>query len=582
MKYISAGLCTVGLLLLIQAVSASPGDLIWQQVLGGPAGEDWGYGVDSTIDGGMLITGIAYSEDANISGAKGSGDLWMVRLGPDGKPLWNHAYGGNGSDYGLAVKTLQDGGSIVIGTTGSTNGDVTGYHDNGDLWVLRLSSSGEPVWKHVYGGNMTDEGGDITPTSDGGYMIAGYTMSNEGDVSGQHGGGDLWMIHLDQAGQILWQKVFGGSKRDSGSSIIRTSDGGYAMTGNTYSSDGDVTSNHGSSDVWVVRTDVNGSLLWQKSYGGTKLDWGHSLVELTGGDLLVAGVTASADGDVSLNHGAGDIWILRLSSQGDKIWEKTYGGNFSDNVWKVEISPRGGVFLTGETFSVDGDITGNHGDADLWVSEIDGNGSILWQRTLGGSKYDSGSWSKLLPDGNLAVVGTTQSSDGMVQGAIGEGDLWALKIDARYNSTNSSAQSVPGSLIPDANASVSLVSNASNTSTQSVSLPVNQTAAIPSVSLNTSVNLSVNNQTLMTNTTVSGNVSSTTLPGSVHPPVDLNGDGKYEDLNGNGKIDLQDPTIFFNNFDWIKINLPNPAFDFNGNGAMDFGDINALFEEASK
>ncbi|HWQ64922.1 MAG TPA: hypothetical protein VN429_10940 [Methanospirillum sp.] len=604
MKQVFTGLFICGFLLLIQIVSAVPGDIIWQQTLGGQAGEEWGYSVDTTSDNGMIITGIAYSEDANISGAKGQGDLWVVRLGPDGKPLWNHAYGGNGSDYGLSVKTIPDGSFIIVGTTGSTNGDVSGYHDNGDLWVIKLSSSGEPVWKHVYGGNMTDEGGDIIQTPDGGYMLVGYTMSNDGDVTGHHGGGDLWMLHLNQTGSIVWQKTFGGSKRDSGSSIIRTSDGGYAMTGNTYSSDGDVTSNHGSSDLWVMKTDANGTLLWQKSYGGSKLDWGHSLIELPGGDLLVAGVTASSDGDVHLNHGAGDIWVLRLSSQGNLIWEKTYGGNFSDNVWKIEPSPRGGAFLVGETFSVDGDILGNHGDADLWTSEIDGNGTILWQRTLGGSNYDSGSWGRLMQDGNLSVVGTTRSSDGDVRGIIGNGDLWAVKISTGNVSTNEPVQtaSVNTSNVSAGNGTVPLIATnvtqpplpqlVNNTTSTSV-LNVTTSPVIPSVPVNSSenktlvipptvINQTPGNATANTNQTNTSNSTLVAIPGFVQIPGDPNHDGKYEDLNGNGKIDLQDPPILFNNFDWIKANLPNQAFDFNGNGVLDYGDITALFEEASR
>jgi len=601
MKQVLTVFLVCGLLLLIQIGSAAPGEIIWQQTLGGQSAEEWGYSVDTTSDNGMIITGIAYSEDANISGAKGQGDLWVVRLGPDGKPLWNHAYGGNGSDYGLSVKTLSDGGFIIVGTTGSTNGDVSGYHDNGDLWIIKLSSSGEPVWKHVYGGNMTDEGGDIIPTPDGGYMVVGYTMSNDGDVTGHHGGGDLWMIHLDQAGSLVWQKVFGGSKRDSGSSIIRTSDGGFAMTGNTYSSDGDVSSNHGSSDLWVVKTDENGTLLWQKVFGGSKLDWGHSLIELPGGDLLVAGVTASSDGDVHLNHGAGDIWVLRLSSLGNLIWEKTYGGNFSDNVWKVEPSSRGGALLVGETFSVDGDILGNHGDADLWTSEIDGNGTILWQRTLGGSNYDSGSWGRLMQDGNLAVVGTTRSSDGDVHGSIGNGDLWAIKINAGNVSSIASVQTDLVNLSNMNTGNETTLRTADNITQPSLAHPLtgvnttgnvttpdvavisgngseNMTIIIPSPAINqTSGNSTVNGSA-----NISVNTTLVPIPGFVQISGDPDHDGKYEDLNGNGKIDLQDPPILFNNLDWIKANLPNQAFDFNGNGGLDYGDITALFEEASR
>lgn len=536
------------LVLCIQPGLSAPGDIIWQQTSGGQSGEEWGYSLDTTADGGLLVTGAAYSGDGNVTGSHGNGDLWVIRLGADGSKLWDRAYGGNESDYGLSIKTTADGGSVVLGTTGSNNGDISGYHGNGDLWVLRLSPAGDILWQKVYGGNLTDEGGDILLLPDGGYMLTGYTMSDNGDPTGHKGGGDLWMIRLDQAGSIIWQKTIGGSRRDSGSSIIRTTDGGYAMTGNTYSSDGDVSANHGSSDLWVVRTDGNGSLLWQKSFGGSKLDWGHSLAEFPNGDLLVGGVTASADGDISLNHGAGDVWVLRLTASGDKIWEKTYGGSFSDNLWKAEISPRGGAFLVGETFSVDGDIQANHGDADIWISEIDANGTLLWSKTLGGSNYESGAWVKQIADGNLTITGTTRSQDGDVKNAKGEGDLWTVKIDANY--------------IP--------VTNPVQNTTLA---PVNTTPVVA-------------NQTVVTQPPAGGNttgsiVQITPLPGSSAMPGDPDNDGSYEDLNGNGKIDLQDPAIFFANYDWLREHFPPLTLDFNKNGAVDFGDINALFAEAS-
>ncbi len=593
--------------LLIPMGSAAPGDILWQQVLGGSDGEEWGYSLDSVSDGGILVSGSASSTDANISGLQENGDLWLVRLDPNGNPLWNRAYGGNGSDYSFSIKATPDGGSVIVGTTGSSDGNIAGYHGNGDLWVIRLSPNGDRIWNRVYGGNMTDEGGDILVTPDGGYMVIGYTMSNDGDPVGHHGGGDLWMLRLDQNGSILWQKILGGSMRESGSSIVSTSDGGYAMTGNTYSADGDVTSNHGSSDLWVVKTDGNGSVLWQKSYGGSKLDWGHSITEMTNGDLMVAGVTASSDGDVHLNHGVGDVWVLRLSSAGDLLWEKTYGGNFSDNVWKMEPSPIGGAYLVGETFSVDGDISGNHGDADLWVAEIDANGALLWNRTLGGSMYESGSWVHLMPDGNLVVTGTTRSSDGDIPGAPGEGDLWVAKIDAKINATLPITKPIP--ITPVLNHTIPEVVNLSlpteNATTILVPTPVpgnlseilvpptnitpkeEGNVTIPEVAIpnSSSDNLtSGGNETaplLVSPNATAGSDMIVAIPGVNLTPGDPDGDGRYEDLNANGKIDLQDPTIFFTNIDWIKEHEPVYPFDFNGNGVIEFGDISTIFEEAS-
>lgn len=575
MKFIREIILILAFFVVISPGSAAPGDIIWQQTFGGLE-EEWGYSLDTYPDGGIIATGVTYSNDTNISGYHGNGDLWAVRLDPNGMLIWERAYGGNESDYGLSVKHTSDGGSIIIGTTGSNNGDVTGYHGNGDLWLVRLSPSGEMVWEKTYGGNLTDEGGDIVQTPDGGYMMVGYSMSIDGDVTGNHGRGDLWMIKIDQTGKIIWQKCLGGSKRDSGSSIILTSDGGYVMTGNSYSSDGNATGNHGSSDVWVVKIDLNGTLLWQKTYGGSKLDWGHSVTELPGGDLMVTGITSSSDGDISMNHGAGDIWILRLTPDGELIWEETYGGSFSDNIWNIKPSPNGGAYLVGETFSVDGEIRGNHGDADIWVAEIDGDGTLLWDRCLGGSNYESGSWITQLSDGNLVVTGTTQSRDGDVTGSHGGGDLWTVKIDARLPAELKISQIAMTVPVLNTTLVTTITTNLSDNLTL-IQIPVqNVTPSLPALSvvITTTQGTPVNTSSLV-------NLTLSSLPGSILIPGDPDGDGRFEDLNGNGKIDLQDTTAFFTYFEWIQKNEPASGFDFNRNGVIDFGDINALFTEAS-
>lgn len=607
MKLIWSGFSMILLALLVPAGCAAPGDILWQHVLGGPADEEWGYSVDITPDGGILATGSAYSEDLNITNVRGGGDLWVVRLDKDGQILWDRAYGGNQSDHGLSIKATADGGGIIVGTTGSQNGDITRSYGNGDLWVVRISPEGEMLWNQVFGGNMTDEGGDVLLTPDGGYLVIGYTLSDDGDPVGHRGKGDLWMFTLDANGSMVWQKTYGGSERDGGSSGVQTSDGGYAITGNTYSTDGDVTENKGGSDLWVLKTDLNGTLLWQRSYGGSKLDWGHAITELPGGDLIIAGVTSSADGDVSQIHGAADVWILRLNPQGDVIWEKTFGGSYGDNVWKIEPSPRGGIYVVGESASVDGDLSENHGDMDLWIAEIADDGTLLWSRTLGGSQYESGSW-LALHDEDLILTGLTYSPDGDVQGYRGGGDFWLMKVNGHFNATLPITGPVPDgvSLPAPSTEIVSLVisENTSVPSHQAIPLEDNLTALVPgpdiptspasaseaSVTANETVNVSdiipsdqvpPSPDISEINTTSALNLSVLVIPGNSLPPGDLNNDGLYEDLNGNGKVDLQDPTIFFTNIDWIKEHQPVSAFDYNKNGGIDMGDIMVLFEEVS-
>jgi PKD repeat protein len=283
-----------------------------------------------------------------------------------------------------------------------------------------------------------------------------------------------------------------------------------------------VSGNRTTSDVWVIKTDLNGTLLWERSFGGSGLDWGHSVVELVSGDLMVAAVTSSGDGDVEKNYGASDILLIRITRDGTPVWKKTYGGSFSDNVWKLDPSPGGGAYFVGDSYSVDGHFTGNHGESDLLIGEVDGDGNMLWHRQVGGSSVDRGSWVKSTSSGTLIITGMTASSDGDVSGDHSSGDLWILEVEGNRNESDS---------MP----------------VQEVERPVTKEPAIGP------------------------------LGGDGPVPTDPDGDGRYEDLNGNGILDLQDPAVFFKYFNWLQSQGYVYAFDFNENGILDLGDVQALF-----
>ncbi|MFY9419238.1 MAG: hypothetical protein WAP17_09180, partial [Bacteroidales bacterium] len=229
------------------------GDIIWQKCFGG-TNEDYAYSIQQTSDSGFIVAGYTFSNDGDVSGYHGYFDYWVVKLNSSGDIEWQKCLGGTYYDYAYSIQQTSNGGFIVAGSTNSNNGDVSGYHGYFDYWVVKLNSSGDIEWQKCLGGTNNDYANSIQQTSDGGFIVAGYTESNDGDVSGYHGGDyDAWVVKLNSSGDILWQKCLGGTIDDRANSIQQTSDGGFIVAGFTVSNDGDVSGNHGASDAWVVK-----------------------------------------------------------------------------------------------------------------------------------------------------------------------------------------------------------------------------------------------------------------------------------------------------------------------------------------
>ena len=225
-------------------------------------------------------------------------------------------------------------------------------------------------WQKCFGGTDDDEAKSIQQTSDGGYIVAGETWSNDGDVSGNHGNSDYWVVKLNSSGDIEWQKCLGGTDWDYAYSIQQTSDEGFIVAGQTTSNDGDVSGNHGVYDAWVVKLNSLGDIEWQKCLGGTDWDDVNPIQQTSDGGFIVAGFTESNDGDVSGNHGNDDAWVVKLNSLGDIEWQKCLGGTIDDRACSIQQTSDGGFIVTGFTYSNDGDVSGNHGYSDYWVVKL--------------------------------------------------------------------------------------------------------------------------------------------------------------------------------------------------------------------
>ncbi len=405
----------------------------WQKCYGG-TGWDEIRDIEQTNDGGYIFIAYTESNDGDIIGKHAGTDIWVVKLNFSGIIIWQKCLGGNGNDDGYCIHQTTDGGYIITGGTTSNNYDVSGNHGDMDVWVVKLNADGNIVWQKCYGGVGMEYARTILQTSDGGYIFGGYTNFNSGDVSGAHDNcGDYWVVKIDAVGHLKWQKCYGGSYGDDGVyAIEQTADGGYIISGTVDSGDGDVTGYYFQGDYWIFKTDTIGNIQWKKCYGGNAPEYNTSMKKTPDGGCIVAGMSSSLDGWVQNNHGnyTGDAWLIKLTYAGTVLWKKCYGGLDYESANSIILlnGGSGGYVFTGYTTSNDGDVSGNHGDNDMWVVEIDVSGNMVAQKCLGGDSTDYGHKVIQTNDGGFIVAGTTASNNGDVSGSHGSYDGWIVKL----------------------------------------------------------------------------------------------------------------------------------------------------------
>ena len=433
-------------------LNAQP-EIDWQKCLGG-SGIDYPNTIIQTIDGGYIFSGTTTSVDGDVTGNNGDRDTWVVKLSTSGDIEWQKCLGGSQSDNplgvgrsGLLIQT-NDNGYLVVGATQSNDGDVSGNHGARDGWVVKLSTSGNIEWQKCLGGSSSEDISSVIQTSNGDYVLVGGTNSNDGDVSGLNGTNDAWILKLSPNGTILWQNCLGGSAGDGASSVIETQSGGYFVSGWSHSNDGDVLENKGSSDGWVVKLSNNGTIEWQKTFGGSGTDRLNAAKQTSNGNYITIGYSNSNNGDVLGNHGSYDIWALELTDSGAIVWQKCFGGSSWDYGYSIIQITDGSYVLTSTVNSDDGDITGHHGNSgnnsgnDVWAANLSTNGDIVWQKCLGGSNSDWAYSVSETPDGGLILANDTGSNDGDVSGNQGGADAWIVKLNSVL-STNELSNIIP-------------------------------------------------------------------------------------------------------------------------------------------
>jgi hypothetical protein len=410
---------------------------------------------------GYIATGYTTSKNGDVifggSTFQGNGDGWVVKLKDNGEIDWQKSYGAplySATAHFYKILQTTDGGYITVGWFSDNN---SGIHQNGaiqpygayDGMVVKLNAVGGIEWQRCLGGTLGDFIYDIKQTNDG-YILAGNTSSNDNDIlyggSSRHVGitnsPDGWVVKLNTDGTINWQKCYGGTNDDGFSSIELTNDG-YIVAGYTNSTDDDIlvggSTQHGGQDAWVVKLNTDGSINWQKCYGGTQYENTFtSIKKTTGGGYVMATITNSNDNDVSIGgstyHGGFDFWVVKLNADGSINWQKCYGGTGNENNPAIQQTNEGGYILFGSTTSTDGDAKlydgGYHSgsNADAWLLKLDNVGKISWGKFYGGSQLDFATSVQQVFDGCYVIAGYTNSTDGNVTGNHGPPDAWVMKF----------------------------------------------------------------------------------------------------------------------------------------------------------
>lgn len=365
-----------------------------------------------------------------------------------GELVWVKTYGGSNEDDAIDIVQANDGGYVVLGFTNSNDGNITEKTTTDqDYWLLKLNQNGEKLWDKTYGGSGDDQATGISKTNDGGYIISGFTASSDGDVSENAGFHDYWIVKVNSTGDIQWEKSFGFIGQDQAYQVIQTFDGGYFATGflDVGLSEGegndlyDTPSNtrgtlHSLGDYWGIKMDANGNKIWCRYFGGSHVDQSKDVLQTDDGGFLLAGISESSDFDITNAHGANDFWVIKISADGNKVWENSYGGAETDRVFSLVKATDGNYILSGESRSINGDVSNSKGGGDIWLVKFNAsNGAIIWEKSYGGTEFDTSRGITKLENNYYAIAGSARSSDIDIVANYGANDAWLILIDENGN-----------------------------------------------------------------------------------------------------------------------------------------------------
>ena len=417
-------------------------EMIWSKTLGGSL-DDFASNVIETRDGDFVTIGVANSNDGDVPNVSGERNLWLIKLSNDGEIIWNKSYGGTGIDYGYDILELDDGGFLAVGWSSSNDLDIGENFGGSDGLAIRLDSEGNILWKRVYGGFDVDYFFSFIETSEGDFVFVGSSRSFDNDLPDKYGETDVWVIKVDSEGDIIWSKNYGGSGVDIGYRIVENDNSLYVI-GLTGSNDFDIPKNNGLFDYLVLRIDHDGELIWANNYGGSEIDWGINLLENTGTGITAIGYTDSDDGDIDdapTPQSNFNAWIIKVDSAGTLVSTFTVA-----SVWSKDLSHSirrdldGNYLISGSSDHAAAYGADLHGRDDAVIYKIDTLGKIMWYVSAGGIYNDVFYDAKITSKGEYITAGRKGQSNELM-------DLYLAKFKEVKTKSSSTQMSNPSSIV---------------------------------------------------------------------------------------------------------------------------------------
>jgi hypothetical protein len=382
-------------------------DSLWSHTYG-RSGNEFSYSAVQAQDGGYVL-------GAQINpGGGGNWDAWLIKTNALGDTTWCRAYGGTGWECGYNIGRTAEGGYFIAGSTDS-------YGTSQDYWLVKTDADGNAIWDRTYGGAGEEQLFSGKQTADSGFVLAGYTYSYGA------GGRDFWLVKTDADGEIQWNRTFGGQQHDGASAgAIQTADGGYMVAGVVRSL------GEPNGDFWLIKLNANGDSVWSHPYGGPRVEIPYCVRQTADGGYIITGYTTQSNGFT-------DAWLLKTDANGDSLWSVTYGNPNTPEVGlSVVQTDDGGYAVAGGR-----EWNTSSGVGDAWMFRTDSNGNILWDRTFGGPAYDMAYDIQRTTDGGYLLAGLTTSF------GAGNADAWMIKTGPDVGSleggeTCATATEIPG------------------------------------------------------------------------------------------------------------------------------------------
>lgn len=379
----------------------SVGNLIWEKTFGGSESEYAGRIVRIGLTNDFYLTGSTFSDDGDITENNYPGTLnyWIVKVDADGNIYWNKLTGGSGAEFSDDAVISIDDGVVVNGNTSSSDGDVSDFFGYWDAWIVEVNPDGSTDQDFTIGTDQgTDYGQSIILTNDSHYLAGAYSIINgQGNIEcpPHSSNAEAAIFKLDSNFNVIWHRCYGGTGDEGVMGIIEIADGYlFSLTGG--SGDGDLAGSgwHGAKDIWLVKTDFDGSIIWQKCFGGSADEYARRIFSTTDGDIVVIGTTFSQDGDISFNpsldESRSSIWVLKVNSEGQLLWEQCLGGSGSESVrfGAAQLSDQeyiiAGCSNLSPSFDVNCDLQfpGNS-NPDFWILKISDTSTVLVKESGG-------------------------------------------------------------------------------------------------------------------------------------------------------------------------------------------------------